>query len=216
MNQAPATPPDDDKDWTWVIREPCQECGFDPTTVSTAQLADALRDAAVRWQQVPQLPGADRRPSPRVWSPLEYAAHVVDVYTIMGDRAELMLTESEPTFPNWDQDATALEKRYWEADPVVVAADIAAAADRTAGSVRRRVRRTVAADRVPIERRGVHRPDARDLLPARPGAPPARRQPTVIASSSRAGTPRPSPAGSCSAFRSAVAAPATMVSQLAS
>lgn len=68
-----------------------------------------------------------------MWSPLEYAAHVRDVYAIMGDRAELMLTEQEPTFPNWDQDATALEKRYWETDPVVVAAEIGAAAERTAG-----------------------------------------------------------------------------------
>jgi len=132
VNQAPATPPNDDKDWTWVISEPCPECGFDPTVVSASQLSDALRDAGTRWRQVPQLPGADRRPSPQVWSPLEYAAHVRDVYSIMGNRAELMLTESAPTFPNWDQDATALQMRYWDADPVVLADEIAQAAARTA------------------------------------------------------------------------------------
>ena len=111
MSESPAIPPTDEKDWTWVVREHCPECEFDPGAVSTAQLADDLREAATRWQRVLQRPGVTVRPSPHVWSPLEYAAHVVDVCVIMGDRAELMLRESEPTFPNWDQDATALEKR---------------------------------------------------------------------------------------------------------
>lgn len=133
MSESPATPPTDDKDWTWVIKEPCPECGYDPCSVRTEQLPDDLRRAGTRWQLVLQRPGITARPSPRVWSPLEYAAHVRDVYLIMGDRAELMLTVSEPTFPNWDQDATALEKRYWEADPASVAVDIGAAAERTAG-----------------------------------------------------------------------------------
>lgn len=133
MSESPATPPTDDKDWTWVIKEPCPECGYDPCSVRTEQLPDDLRRAGTRWQLVLQRPGITARPSPRVWSPLEYAAHVRDVYLIMGDRAELMLTESEPTFPNWDQDATALEKRYWEADPASVAVEIGAAAERTAG-----------------------------------------------------------------------------------
>ena len=133
MNEPPAIPPTDDKDWTWAIQQTCAECGYDPGAMRTPQLPDDLRQAATRWQLVLQRPGASRRPGPRVWSPLEYAAHVRDVYLIMGDRAELMLTESEPTFPNWDQDATALEKRYWEADPASVAVDIGAAAERTGG-----------------------------------------------------------------------------------
>jgi hypothetical protein len=28
---APEAPLPDDKDWTWVVEEPCPECGFDPT-----------------------------------------------------------------------------------------------------------------------------------------------------------------------------------------
>ena len=132
VSESPATPPTDDKDWTWVIQQPCPECGYDPGTIPTEQIPDGLRRAAARWQLVLQRPDITLRPSPQVWSPLEYAAHVRDVYVIMGDRAELMLTESEPTFPNWDQDATALENRYWEADPATVAAEIAVAAERTA------------------------------------------------------------------------------------
>jgi len=133
VNEPPAIPPTDDKDWTWAIQQTCPECGYDPSSVRAEQLPDDLLQAATRWQLVLQRPGITHRPSPQVWSPLEYAAHVVDVYLIMGDRAELMLRESEPTFPNWDQDTTALEKRYWEADPATVAVEIGAAAERTAG-----------------------------------------------------------------------------------
>jgi len=133
VNKAPASPPADDKDWTWVIRETCPECGFDPSSVRAEHLPDDLLQAATRWQLVLQRPGITARPSPRVWSPLEYAAHVIDVYLIMGDRAELMLAEPEPNFPNWDQDATALEKRYWQADTAAVAVEIGAAAGRLAG-----------------------------------------------------------------------------------
>jgi predicted carbohydrate-binding protein with CBM5 and CBM33 domain len=40
-----------------------------------------------------------------------------------------MLTEDAPRFPNWDQDATAVEDRYGEQDPVVVAGELASAAE---------------------------------------------------------------------------------------
>jgi predicted carbohydrate-binding protein with CBM5 and CBM33 domain len=40
-----------------------------------------------------------------------------------------MLTQGEAQFPNWDQDATAVEDRYGEQDPVVVAGDLAGAAE---------------------------------------------------------------------------------------
>jgi len=133
VNDPPAIPPTDDKDWTWAIQQTCAECGYDPSSVRAEQLPDALLQAATRWQLVLQRPGITARPSPRVWSPLEYAAHVIDVYLIMGDRAELMLAEPEPNFPNWDQDATALEKRYWQADTAAVAVEIGAAAGRLAG-----------------------------------------------------------------------------------
>ena len=38
-----------------------------------------------------------------------------------------MLTEDDPIFANWDQDATALEDRYWAQDPATVSAELAAA-----------------------------------------------------------------------------------------
>jgi hypothetical protein len=52
------------------------------------------------------------RPRPDVWSPGEYACHVRDVYVLYRERLALMLTEDDPTYPNWDQDATALASDY--------------------------------------------------------------------------------------------------------
>ena len=52
-----------------------------------------------------------------MWSPLEYACHVRDVCRIFGVRATLMLTQTDPSFANWDQDATAVAERYFERVP---------------------------------------------------------------------------------------------------
>jgi hypothetical protein len=43
-----------------------------------------------------------------------------------------MLTEDDPLFANWDQDATALEERYWAQDPAVVSSQLLIAADQMA------------------------------------------------------------------------------------
>jgi len=78
-------------------------------------------------------PDAAVRPGEDVWSPLEYACHVRDVCRVMQLRAELMLTEDSPTFPSWDQDATAVADRYGEQDPVDVTRELhQAAADAAA------------------------------------------------------------------------------------
>ena len=69
------------------------------------------------------------RPSPAKWSALEYGCHVRDVLRLYEQRLTLMLTQDGPQFPNWDQDATAVEDRYGEQDPVVVADELATAAE---------------------------------------------------------------------------------------
>ena len=63
-----------------------------------------------------------------MWSPLEYACHVRDVCRVYDERLRLMLAEDDPRYPNWDQDRTAVEDRYAEQSPPVVADDLAAAA----------------------------------------------------------------------------------------
>jgi hypothetical protein len=44
-----------------------------------------------------------------------------------------MLTEDDPLYPNWDQDATAVSDRYGEQDPPRVAGELHEAADTLAG-----------------------------------------------------------------------------------
>jgi hypothetical protein len=80
------------------------------------------------WTQVLAGPNATVRPAPQVWSPLEYACHVRDVLRVFNGRVELIRTQDDPQFPNWDQDATAIEDRYWEQDPTAVAAELREAA----------------------------------------------------------------------------------------
>jgi hypothetical protein len=130
----PVTPEPDLKDWTWAIRERCPDCGFDPTTVGHQDVPARTRQYAALVADAVEQPGADQRPEPAVWSPLEYGCHVQDVCELFDQRLHLMLDKDDPTFANWDQDETALERRYWEQRPAEVAAEIRTGADRTADS----------------------------------------------------------------------------------
>ena len=69
-----------------------------------------------------------KRPSDDRWAPLEYACHVRDVCTLHLARLRLMLLEDDPLYPNWDQDATAVEQRYLEQDPAAVSLQLVRAA----------------------------------------------------------------------------------------
>ena len=94
------------------------------------QIAVMIRANAKAWRGVLTGGGDPRvRPSPGKWSPLEYGCHVRDVLRLYEQRLTLMLTEDGPHFPNWDQDATAVEDHYGEQDPVGVAGELAAAAE---------------------------------------------------------------------------------------
>jgi hypothetical protein len=117
----------DSKDWTWVLREQCPECGFSSWDFPREQLGSMLRSNVESWISILARPDVRERPDPSTWSPLEYACHVRDVYRKYDERLRLMLATDDPLYPNWDQDVTALEDRYDEQDPAVVAAELAAA-----------------------------------------------------------------------------------------
>lgn len=122
----------DTKDWTWVLRRPCSECGFDTTAFARDDVAGMILANAASWQGMLTGAGDVRtRPDPDKWSPLEYGCHVRDVLRIYDQRLQLMLTEQDPGFENWDQDATAVAERYGEQDPATVAAEL----DQAAGSL---------------------------------------------------------------------------------
>ncbi|GAA1808683.1 hypothetical protein GCM10009795_062420 [Nocardioides hankookensis] len=122
----------DTKDWTWVLDQPCPECGFEAATVTVDRIPSVVRDNATTWEAVLTLDDAAARPEPTTWSPLEYACHVRDVHRIFDLRVGLMLDQDDPTFANWDQDETALAERYAEQDPATVATELLDAAESVA------------------------------------------------------------------------------------
>jgi hypothetical protein len=124
----------DTKDWTWVLQQPCPECDFQAEAVAGPQIPDLVRGYAERWRHVLAQPDVGTRPSPTVWSPLEYACHVRDVFRVFTGRVRLMLTEDEPTFENWDQDETAVAERYGEQDPARVAEELTVASEEVASA----------------------------------------------------------------------------------
>ena len=128
----------DTKDWTWVLRRPCPECGFDTQSFSVPAVPEMIVANAAAWRDMLTGPGdLRRRPTPGKWSAVEYGCHVRDVFLLYGRRLELMLAVDDPLFPNWDQDATAVADRYQDQDPAEVAAALPVAgralADRFAG-----------------------------------------------------------------------------------
>ncbi len=130
----PVTP--DEKDWTWTLTRRCEECGLAAGEVDPGAVAERAYVAAEEWVQILQShPAVEARPGPGVWSPLEYACHVRDVYRVFDDRLGSMLAEDFPRFANWDQDQTAVLERYAEADPEVVAAQLEEAAQTLVGHV---------------------------------------------------------------------------------
>ena len=101
----------------------CAECGFTYGTTARVELPARLRAFAApyRRQLARAIDGLRRRPAADVWSPLEYACHVRDVFTLYEERLALMLREDGPQYANWDQDASAIAERYAEQDATIVA-----------------------------------------------------------------------------------------------
>lgn len=129
MNSNGATP--DNKDWTWVLDRPCPECGAWIGALSIVDIADANRVNVRGWTSVLERDEGwlRTRPEPGVWSPLEYACHVRDVFRLFAERLDLMLSEENPSFANWDPNRTQEEERYNLATPHVVREELAASGE---------------------------------------------------------------------------------------
>lgn len=120
----------DVKDWTWVIEQPCPDCGFDAAAIDVEQVPDLLRDVTAKFADfLASSADVARRRNPTTWSPLEYACHVRDCNAKFDERLQLMLAQDDPLFANWDQDAAAVDGRYAEQDPVIVAGQLRVGAE---------------------------------------------------------------------------------------
>jgi hypothetical protein len=123
------------KSWTWVLERPCPDCGFDVSTFEATDVPGMLRRDAPTWAAILTGPDVRTRPDDATWSPLEYAAHVRDVFRLQDYRVGLMLAEDDPTYPSWNQDETAITEKYNEQDPAVVAVELVEAAEAVASSL---------------------------------------------------------------------------------
>ena len=132
MARVPIEP--DTKDWTWVLREPCPDCGFDAAGVVADDLPALIRETVPGFVAALSLEDARVRPADDVWSPLEYACHVRDVHVLFDLRLRQMLGDDDPLFANWDQDATAVADDYAGQDPAAVAPTLAASAELVAAT----------------------------------------------------------------------------------
>jgi hypothetical protein len=117
----------DAKDWTWVLQRPCRECGLDTNSFAREDIPAMIRANAAAWRLPLATPDAARRARPKKWSTLEYGCHVRDVLKLYDYRLNLMLTEDDPLYPNWDQDETAVAHRYDLQEPARVAEELVSA-----------------------------------------------------------------------------------------
>lgn len=115
----------------------CDECGFDYSSISPAEAPAAIRGFGRRFRAplTRFLPGEDgdalvrARPSEGVWSALEYAAHVRDVFAWYDERVRRSLVGDRPSYEGPDPDKAAVEGNYNAADPVAVADELATNAE---------------------------------------------------------------------------------------
>jgi S-DNA-T family DNA segregation ATPase FtsK/SpoIIIE len=93
----------------------CLECGFRSELVELDEISGRLRSLGPSFVGV--LRGVDpalasRRPAPSVWSALEYACHVRDVFLIQRERAVLAQVQDNPRVARMNRDERVALCRY--------------------------------------------------------------------------------------------------------
>lgn len=115
--------------------ERCEECDFDGSRFDNRALTSELRALGPRWRVLIESAGPDLRvrPSPEVWSAIEYAAHSRDVTALHAFGVEQALTEDEPHYPAIEADLveTAAES-YAVEQPAPVVDELEKQANRLA------------------------------------------------------------------------------------
>ena len=101
----------------------CAECMFDwdlsaeDATVVIGGFGEAYRARLARFTNAPNSALVRARPSPEVWSALEYAAHVRDVITFYAERIGRVLNEERPHMTAVDFSSMPDRRGYLDDDP---------------------------------------------------------------------------------------------------
>jgi hypothetical protein len=116
----------------------CAECGFDfeVDTEAIAARCEALPIALKELVELAPAGSIRRRPAPRVWAPVEYAAHIGETVSWYARRIERILAEDLPQLEPFDFDAAAEAGAYAQRSINEVVADLAAACQRLASIAR--------------------------------------------------------------------------------
>ena len=108
----------------------CDECGLVSASIPVADIPNALVALGPIYRaRLDADPARLRaRPSPEVWSALEYACHVRDVLEVQRGRLLLALAEDRPTFIPMGRDERVTRDHYNDQDPLMVADELETAA----------------------------------------------------------------------------------------
>ena len=118
------------------VTEVCDECGFDPRSVGDHELGPELVRLAIGYEQV--ISGAaadgiaalDSRPSPGIWSILEYVGHVEFIIDFVAHMCEVARPDELAAVNGVDPDQHVDESAFNTVDVVEMATRIRSAADR--------------------------------------------------------------------------------------
>lgn len=93
----------------------CDECGLVSASIPVEDVPNALIAFGPMYRaRLDADPAILRsRPSPDVWSALEYACHVRDVLEVQRDRLLLALAEDRPTFVPMGRDERVGRSMVW-------------------------------------------------------------------------------------------------------
>ena len=115
----------------------CEACRFDYYGLPRAEVPDRLRaSGADHVERLTETPAAFlRQHPPPGWSALEYGCHVRDVLLTSADASTWPSRRTRPSSYPMGRDELAVNERYNEQDPSVVAAELAAAAEALAAQL---------------------------------------------------------------------------------
>jgi hypothetical protein len=114
----------------------CDECGYDYDELDRDEIPARIRGFGPRYADLLVADEVDLRThiDKDVWSPLEYACHIRDVFNTQRERLEQALAEDEPEFAPMRREERVEEEHYNEQDPSRVANEVADAADALASA----------------------------------------------------------------------------------
>jgi hypothetical protein len=101
------------------VEEVCTACGFDRSTAPPREVAAALSPLArAIGDSIRAISGDEtrRRPTPAVWSPLEYLGHLRESMAFHRWLIEQALAEKNPRIPKVDPDESVAQARHNDAD----------------------------------------------------------------------------------------------------